>query len=111
MEEKYGQQFKKGALEMVLLSVISRGPTYGYEMILHLNRMGSPLFENIKEGTLYPVLYRLEDSGLVSGRVASESGGRTKKYYSITDLGKKVLQERKDFWQSYKACIDRLLEV
>ena len=66
MEEKYRQQFKKGALEMVLLSVVARGKTYGYEIILTLNRRGGPLFQNIRDGTLYPVLYRLEDAGLLT---------------------------------------------
>ena len=52
MEEKYRQQFKKGALEMVLLSVVARGKTYGYEIFLTLNRRGGPLFQNIREGSL-----------------------------------------------------------
>lgn len=79
MVYKYEQQFKKGALEMVLLSIISRNRTYGYEIILHLNHPETPLFQNIKEGTLYPVLYRLEDSGLVTSELsASETNGEPK---------------------------------
>ena len=88
MEEKYRQQFKKGALEMVLLSVVARGKTYGYEIILTLNRRGGPLFQNIREGTLYPVLYRLEDAGLLTSEVLAPPGGRAKKYYRITDAGR-----------------------
>ena len=111
MNYKYEQQFKKGALEMVLLSIISRNRTYGYEMILHLNNPAIPLFQNIKEGTLYPVLYRLEDSGLVTSELSvSETNGRIKKYYKITDLGMSVLQDMKTFWESYKICIDKLME-
>lgn len=111
MNDKYEQQFKKGALEMVLLSIISRNRTYGYEIILKLNHAGDPLFQNIKEGTLYPVLYRLEDSGLVTSELsASEPNGRIKKYYQITYLGTSVLQDMKNFWRSYKACIDKLME-
>ena len=111
MDFKYEQQFKKGALEMMLLSIISRKRTYGYEIILNLNNAGEPLFQNIKEGTLYPVLYRLEDSGLVISELStSENSGRAKKYYKITDLGTSTLQEMKGFWQSYKNCIDKLME-
>lgn len=111
MDDKYEQQFKKGALEMVLLSVISRGRTYGYEIILKLNESGAPLFEHIKEGTLYPVLYRLEDAGLVTSELStSKTNGRTKKYYEITASGMRVLQDMQAFWQSYKACIDKLME-
>ena len=99
MELKLEQQFKKGALEMVLLSLIAR-----------LQREGGGLFQETKEGTLYPILYRLEDEGLIESELASDSGRRVKKYYQITDLGLSALTERKSFWQSYKKVIDRLLE-
>ena len=110
MDYKYEQQFKKGALEMVLLSIISRKPTYGYEIILKLSNAETPLFQNIKEGTLYPVLYRMEDAGFVTSELSISENGRTKKYYKITDSGMRVLGEMKTFWQSYKICIDKLME-
>lgn len=111
MEEKYEQQFKKGALQMVLLAVISRKRTYGYEIILELNRRGTPLFHNIREGTLYPVLYRLEDAGLVTGeQCVPQGGGRTKKYYEITQQGREMLRDMAQFWERYKTCIDGLME-
>lgn len=111
MEEKYRQQFKKGALEMVLLSVVARGKTYGYEIILTLNRRGGPLFQNIREGTLYPVLYRLEDAGLLTSEVLAPPGERAKKYYRITDAGRRTLAQMQQFWQEYKRCIDDIMEV
>ena len=112
MDYRYEQQFKKGALEMVLLSVVSQKRTYGYEIILHLNQKGSALFQNIKEGTLYPVLYRLEDAGLVTSELSSpQKGGRVgKKYYQITAQGRKVLKDMSEFWQRYKTCLDQLME-
>lgn len=111
MDYRYEQQFKKGALEMVLLSLISRRRTYGYELILCLGNAETPLFRNIKEGTIYPVLYRLEDAGLVASELAvSETNGRVKKYYEITDAGREALKEMKRFWQSYKTGIDQLME-
>ena len=110
MEEKYRQQFKKGALEMVLLALIARRRTYGYEIIQQLAKTGAPLFSATREGTLYPVLYRLEDAGLVTSQLDAPPGGRTKKYYQITPAGLEALQRRKTFWQSYKTCIDSILE-
>ena len=56
MELKLEQQFKKGALEMVLLSLIARQRSYGYELISRLQREGGGLFQETKEGTLYPIL-------------------------------------------------------
>ena len=111
MNYKYEQQFKKGALEMVLLSIISRKRTYGYEIIQYLSSSDEPLFQDIKEGTLYPVLYRLEDAGLVTSELyTAEDSKRAKKYYKITELGKSSLSEMKHFWQQYKKCIDKLTE-
>ena len=57
MDNKYVQQFKKGSLEMILLSLIGRKETYGYEIITELNSSASVL-GYAKEGTIYPILYR-----------------------------------------------------
>lgn len=109
MEGGYEQQFKKGALEMVLLARISIGKTYGYELISLLNTVGAPLFSNIREGTLYPVLYRLEDDGLVQSEF-SDKDGRRKKYYAVTEAGRQQLLKMYAFWDQYKTCVDRLIE-
>ena len=110
MEDKFEQQFKKGALEMVLLALIARRRSYGYEIIQQLGRIGAPLFSSTREGTLYPVLYRLEDAGLVTSELDAPPGGRAKKYYRITEAGRAALERRTAFWQGYKACIDKILE-
>ena len=68
MDNRYVQQFKKGSLEMVLLSLIGRKETYGYEIITELNRSAS-VFGYAKEGTIYPILYRLQESGLIQCRL------------------------------------------
>ena len=57
VENKFEQQFKKGSLEMVLLSLISEKETYGYEIITNLNEKGGRIFGYTREGTVYPVLY------------------------------------------------------
>ncbi len=110
MELKLEQQFKKGALEMVLLALIARRRSYGYELILQLQKEGGGLFQETKEGTLYPILYRLEDENLVESELAADGGRRVKKYYRITERGLSALTERKSFWQNYKKAIDHLLE-
>ena len=112
LDAKFAQQFKKGVLEMVLLSIISKNSTYGYEIIATLGRLGSPVFENIKEGTLYPVLYRLEDAGFVESHLSSSDGGsRTKKYYVITEKGKAALKDMREYWRSCKSCVDIFMEA
>ena len=64
MDNRYVQQFKKGSLEMILLSLIGRRETYGYEIITELNRSASVL-GYAKEGTIYPILYRLQEAELI----------------------------------------------
>lgn len=109
MENRYVQQFKKGSLEMILLCLIGRRETYGYEIITELNNSASVL-GYAKEGTIYPILYRLQESGLVQCRIApAAANGGSKKFYSLTEKGRKVLQELMDFWSRYEACVNSFI--
>ena len=95
---------------MVLLSLISQGETYGYEILTRLNKKGADVLGYAKEGTIYPILYRLEDAGLISCRtVPSPSNGGSRKYYSVTSAGAQLLDELLQFWDEYKLCIDSLI--
>ena len=103
MEQRYVQQFKKGSLEMILLSLIGRRETYGYEIITELNRSAAVL-GYAKEGTIYPILYRLQEAGLIWCRLApAAANGGSKKYYSLTEKGAEVLRELIGFWTDYTA--------
>ena len=109
MEHKYVQQFKKGSLEMILLCLIGRKETYGYEIITELNSSAA-ILGYAKEGTVYPILYRLQDAGLIQYRLApAAANGGAKKYYSLTPRGKEVLQELIGFWASYADCVNAFL--
>ena len=79
MDGRYVQQFKKGSLEMVLLCLIGRKETYGYEILTALNACAA-VWGSAKEGTIYPILYRLEEAGLVRCRLApARANGGSKK--------------------------------
>ena len=87
MDNRYVQQFKKGSLEMILLCLIGRKETYGYEIITELNNSASVL-GYAKEGTIYPILYRLQEAELIQCRLApAAANGGSKKYYSLTHKG------------------------
>lgn len=110
MENKYKQQFKKGSLEMVLLCLISKKETYGYEIITNLNETGGKIFGYTREGTVYPILYRLEESGIIKSRKApAPANGGIKKYYSITDEGKILLKEMEQYWTEYSECVNSFI--
>ena len=106
MDPRYVQQFKKGSLEMILLCLIGREETYGYAILEELNRR-SAVLGWAKEGTVYPILYRLQGAGLIQSRVApAAANGGAKKLYSLTELGKEKLRELLQFWDAYSACVE-----
>ena len=85
MEDRLMQQLKKGVLEMLVLEIICQKPTYGYELMASLKTRSSDLF-TLKEGTLYPILYRLEDDGMITATWSQGAGKTTpKKMYTATE--------------------------
>lgn len=107
MDSKYVQQFKKGSLEMILLCLIAKKETYGYEIITELNDNGAAVLGYAKEGTVYPILYRLQEAELIKCRIApAAANGGSKKYYSITEKGLETLTELIDFWKRYTVCVN-----
>ena len=110
MDNRYVQQFKKGSLEMILLCLIGRKETYGYEIITELNNSASVL-GYAKEGTIYPILYRLQEAELIQCRLApAAANGGSKKYYSLTHKGREVLDELILFWASYESCVNGFIK-
>lgn len=83
-------QLLKGILTGCVLKIISQEETYGYDIIMKLANAG---FKNIIEGTLYPILTRLEKKQFIQCRKAKSPLGPTRKYYSITALGQEHLAE------------------
>lgn len=103
------KQFRKGILEIVILKLLSNKEMYGYELVAELNRQGNSF--NIKEGTLYPILYRLEDDGLMETRwEQAASRGQPKKYYSVTPKGKQVMRESYAQWKAIAQDITKIME-
>ena len=91
---------------MILLCLIGRKETYGYEIITELNH-SAPVLGYAKEGTVYPILYRLQEAGLIQCRLArAAANGGAKKYYSLTEKGREVLKELILFWSSYENCVN-----
>lgn len=110
MDHRYVQQFKKGALEMILLCLIGRRETYGYEILTALNER-APVLGYAKEGTVYPILYRLQEAELIQSRLApAAANGGSKKYYSLTPRGAEVLRELISYWADYADCVNGFID-
>jgi DNA-binding PadR family transcriptional regulator len=92
---------------MLVLEVIAQGPSYGYEIARTVAGRSNGTFE-MKEGSLYPALHRLERQKLLRA-FWREADGRRRKYYELTDLGKKELVTRKQSWLRFAAGINGVL--
>lgn len=91
----------------ILLSVLARGESYGYAIMQNMHDLSNGEIA-WKDGTLYPVLHRLEDAGLVSSRWSASESGRRRKYYAITAKGRAALEEEKQQWLRVDAILAQL---
>jgi len=103
------REWLKGDIESLILYLISQRPMYGYQIIREMEGRSNGYFK-FKEGTLYPVLHRLERAGLVLGQWQKPDRGRQRKYYYITDRGLAVVVEVKSQWQAFLAAINLIFQ-
>src|ERR1700761_8113303 len=106
----FNRELKKGSAELLILSLIEHRPRHGYEI--------SKLIEDRSEGALkfnvasfYPLLYRLEERGLISGRWVEKAGQRRRRYYRLTAQGKDVLKAQRATWLDFVNAIHRITEA
>ncbi|GGE69867.1 PadR family transcriptional regulator [Priestia taiwanensis] len=99
-------QMLKGILEGCLLAVIAEGETYGYEMTEKLSLYG---FSMVSEGSIYPLLMRMQKDELVSTTMKASPSGPKRKYYSLTDKGHEELREFITRWDALSTSVGKLL--
>lgn len=99
-------QLLKGVLEGCILAVIRQGPVYGYELSMLLKVYGL----EVSEGSIYPVLLRLQKEKLIRGELRASPNGPNRKYYYLTPEGEEALQHFRKSWEELKAPVDRLLK-
>jgi DNA-binding PadR family transcriptional regulator len=99
-----------GNIEPLLLYLIFGQPMYGYQIIRELETRSQGYFK-FKEGTLYPVLHRLEKEGLVGGEWRTLDSGRQRKYYRITKKGRSAMVEIRSQWREFLAAVDLVVQL
>jgi PadR family transcriptional regulator, regulatory protein PadR len=102
------RELKRGSIELAVLHVLSWGEAYGYEIVTKLIGQTDGALE-ITDGTLYPVLYRLEAAGYVDVRWETLKRGVPRKYYQITRTGRAELARLRDEWTAFADAMTRLL--
>lgn len=99
-------QLMRGILEGCILKVISNKTTYGYEILEYLKHHG---FSEIAEGTLYPLLLRLEKQGNIHSSLMPSPLGPRRKYFSITEQGKLYLRDFEVCWHTVSESVCRIM--
>ena len=107
---KFQKELNAGTVSLVLLAILagSEEAMYGYQIAKSIEALheGTP----VKQGTLYPVLRSMGENGLLESRVEPSVSGPPRKYYSITDHGREVLEAWKEAWSRTRDFVDETLE-
>ncbi len=100
-------QIRKGSTEILILSLLLREPMYGYQISQEL-RLRSGGYFDLKEGLLYPTLHRMQQQRLLRSEWRQAGEARRRRYYAITDKGRRMLGEQSAEWRAF---IEMLLNV
>jgi len=98
-------QYKKGVLELCVLSLLKGRDCYGYEISEYLSKQ-----IDIADGTVYPILRKLKSDGLLTTYLQEESGGPPRKYYSLTDLGSECYEKDRAEYLRFAKVVEEMLE-
>ena len=102
------RELRRGSLELVVLQVLAPAEAYGYEIVTMLASRTDGVLA-VTDGTLYPVLYRLERAGLVAVRWETPERGVPRKYYRLTDAGRAELERLRHEWNTFVSAMAQLL--
>lgn len=101
-------QTLKGHLDLLVLSVLATGPQHGYAVIEQLRTRSGDAFD-LPEGTVYPVLHRLERAGLLDSSWSEESG-RRRRIYRLSESGRAALAEERSAWEEFTTAVGSVLK-
>ena len=98
----------KGHLDMIVLAALAAGPAHGYAIIEEIRRRSGQAFD-LPEGTIYPVLHRLEAAKLLSSRWQTAESGRKRRVYALTRRGSRALADQRLVWRRFSVAVGGLL--
>src|SRR5437867_9176538 len=98
----------KGHLDFLLLAIVADEPAHGYRIIEEIKRRSGGAFD-LPEGTIYPALHRLEQTGLLKSSWVTADNGRRRRVYTLTRAGNRALVERRAVWKQFADAVAGLL--
>lgn len=108
LKNTISSQMLKGILEGCILKIIGQKEIYGYEMNLKLKEYG---ISTVSDGTIYPLLLKLQKQELILGEMRSSDEGPMRKYYSLTDKGKLQLEIFEKEWEVLSNSVNNILSI
>ena len=105
---RLSKQMLDGNVETLILAILEAGPSYGYAIVKELNERAEGILQ-LGEGTIYPVLHRLQDKKLLAARWRLAENGRQRKYYRLITKGRKALAANRRQWQMLSAVMGKVL--
>ena len=100
----------QGTLDMLILKVVALGPIHGYGIAQRLQQMSRAVLQ-VQQGSLYPALHRLEKRRWLKAQWAASDTGREARFYTLTALGRKQLDEQRAYWDRLSAAISGVLST
>lgn len=104
------REVKRGSAEMLILALVEDRPRHGYEIAKLIEQRSEGVLQ-FHVASLYPLLYRLEDRGLISGRWVEKSGQRRRRFYKLTRAGQRMLSEQRQTWKDFFDALDRVAGI
>jgi len=101
-------QIRKGSTETLILSLLAEEPMYGYQISQEMHQRSGGYFE-MKEGLLYPTLHRMAQDGLLTSEWRETGTARRRKYYALTEKGRRALREQTAEWETFAQKLFHLL--
>jgi transcriptional regulator len=110
-KEEIGQRgtLLRGALDLLVLRVLSSGPQHGFGISKALSEASKDWLQ-LEEGTLYPCLYRMEERGWVKSSISSSENNRRARYYELTRKGNEEMRRQTRNWHEFSSVVDAVLE-
>ena len=109
-EKGYEPAFMPGTLDMLVLKSVSRGPMHGYSIAQHIQQASQEVLR-VEEGALYPALHRLEVRGWLKAEWGTSDNNRRAKFYRLTALGRRELENEAAYWERVAAAVTRVMQT
>ena len=108
-DSRFSSELVRSSTDLLILALLRDRPMYGYEILVTLADRGNGEFQ-FKQGTLYPLLYRLEREGWIRAKWETPPKGKKRKVYSITAEGRKVQKARTEEWLRFTEAVRSILK-